>query len=90
MPDHPSEPQDRPRPARAGVVASCLVCGEPLPDGKPSGACSNRCRATLSRRDQAARQQVRDREIVAYLDMAERLEARAAELRAQARGLLST
>jgi len=51
-------------------------------------ACSNKCRAALARRRHAEARQARDQEILVLLEHAERLEARAADLRAQARGRL--
>jgi hypothetical protein len=51
-------------------------------------ACSAKCRAALNRQRQAEGRKLRDREILALLDHAERLEARAAEIRAQARARL--
>lgn len=88
MPTETPRPQAPPGPERAGVVGSprtCAVCGKPLPEGKPSGACSNKCRAALTRRRQAEARHARDRELLALLEQAEQLEARAAELRAEAR-----
>jgi predicted nucleic acid-binding Zn ribbon protein len=90
----PPRAEVSPEAVRTGMVGSpgpsrpCGACGKPLPDGKPSGACSNRCRAALNRQRKAEAQQARDREIVTLLDFAARLEARAADLRAQARGRL--
>jgi hypothetical protein len=52
-------------------------------------ACSAKCRAALSRQGQAERQRLRHQEVLALLEHAERLEARAAELRAQARTRLT-
>ena len=63
-------------------------CGQPL-EGRRR-ACSAKCRAALSRRGQAERQQLRDQEALALLEHAERLEERAAELRARARRQLAT
>jgi hypothetical protein len=63
-------------------------CGHPL-EGRRR-ACSAKCRAALSRRGQAERLQLRDAEVLALHEFAERLEMRAAELRAQARQRLRT
>lgn len=63
----------------------CRACGKPLPEGKPSGACSNKCRVALARQRQAEGRRARDQELLALLDQAEQLEAQAAELRAKAR-----
>ena len=62
-------------------------CGRPL-EGRQR-ACSAKCRAALSRQGRIERQATRDQEIGALLDLAERLEARAVELRAQARRRLT-
>jgi pyruvate dehydrogenase E2 component (dihydrolipoamide acetyltransferase) len=68
--------------ARALVAASerrCRACGKPL-TSRQQGACSAKCRATLSRRSKAAAHQQRDdelREVVAALRRAlEALEQR--------------
>ena len=38
-------------PSRNGTVTDpCLVCGNPLPPGRPRTTCSNGCRQTLWRR----------------------------------------
>lgn len=92
MPRALPTPQVSPQPERAGVVGSprpCAACGEPLPEGKPSGACSNRCWAALTRRRQAEQRQARDRELVALLDQAEGFYQRAAELLQAARRRLA-
>jgi len=84
MPTDLHKPQVSPQPERAGVVGSpgltCAVCGKPLPAGKPSGACSNKCRAALTRQRRAEARRAHDRELVALLDQAERLHQRAAEV----------
>jgi predicted nucleic acid-binding Zn ribbon protein len=91
MPTTLPQPQVQPQPERAGVVGSpqpvCIVCGEPREPSKRE-ACSNKCRAALTRQRQAERRQLRDGEILALLEHAERLEARAAELRTRACQLL--
>ena len=61
----------------------CIVCGGPREPNRRE-ACSNKCRAALTRQRQAQRQERRDGEILALLEHAERLEARAAALRARA------
>jgi hypothetical protein len=48
-------------------------------------ACSAACRGRRGREREAERQQLRDAELLALLEHAERLEERAAELRARAR-----
>ena len=77
-------PEDRP------VIASrqCPVCLKNPLQGAET-ACSARCRRGRSRQRGAERQQLRDQEVLAFLEHAERLEARAAELRAQARKRLT-
>ena len=59
--------------ARSGVVASpqpvCAVCGRPAGPRKPE-ACSDKCRAALSRRRREASLQARDRQIRALLEKA--------------------
>jgi predicted nucleic acid-binding Zn ribbon protein len=75
-----------PLPTGAGLPSrQCPAsgCGRPL-EGRRR-ACSAKCRAALSRENRAERQELREREIRALLDHAERLEAQAAGLRAQAR-----
>jgi hypothetical protein len=72
-------PEDRP------VIASrlCPIClKEPLQGGQT--ACSAACRRKRSRQREAEGREIRDREVLALLEHAERLEERAAELRAQA------
>ena len=96
MPTGPPQPQLPPQPERAGfsppVLGSprpvCIVCGAPREPSKRE-ACSNKCRAALARQRQAEAQRARDQELLALLDQAEQHEARAAELRAQARQHLS-
>ena len=91
MPTGPPQPQLPPQPERAGfsppVLGSprpvCIVCGAPREPSKRE-ACSNKCRAALTRQRKTERQERRDGEILALLEHAERLEARAAALRAQA------
>jgi hypothetical protein len=91
MVNHPQAPQDPAEAARAlstGAGLPSRQCPAPGCDRPLVGrqrACSARCRAALSRRGQAERRQLRDRDVLALLEHAERLEARAAELRAQAR-----
>lgn len=84
MSDPSPTPQLSPQPERAGVVGSpgptCAVCRKALPDRKPSGACSNKCRAALTRRRHAAQREVQDRELLALLDHVETLHQRVAEL----------
>ena len=95
MPDITPEAPVSPEAARAlstgGGIPSRQCpgpdCGRPL-EGRRR-ACSAKCRAALSRRGQAERQQLRDAEVLAWLEHAERLEARAADLRGQARRRLA-
>ena len=62
----------------------CPVCrAKPLQGAQT--ACSAACRRERSRRREAEARQTRDLEVLSLLDHAERLEARAAELRAQVR-----
>jgi hypothetical protein len=63
-------------------------CGQPLVGRQR--ACLSKCRAALSQRGQAERLQLRDAEVLALLEHAERLEEQAAELRARARQHLGT
>jgi predicted nucleic acid-binding Zn ribbon protein len=66
----------------------CTVCLKtPLQGGET--ACSAGCRRKRSRQRDLERQQIRDAELVALLDFAEKLEERAAELRAQVRKRLA-
>jgi predicted nucleic acid-binding Zn ribbon protein len=90
MPPAPPEPQVPAAgvhtPQDGPVLGSrpCPVCQKnPLQGGQT--ACSARCRRERSRQRVADRQQLRDQEVLALLARAETLEARAAELRAQAR-----
>ena len=87
---HP-EPQVPNGGVRTPVVASrqCPVCLKNSLLGEQT-ACSARCRRERSRQRVAERQQLRDQEVLALLEHAERLEARAAALRAEACQLLRT
>jgi hypothetical protein len=84
-------PNVSPQPVRAGVVGSpeptCAVSRR-LREARKREACSAKCRAALNRQRQAEGREFRDREILALLDHVERLEARAAELRAKAQARL--
>jgi hypothetical protein len=83
-------PQGRAHAAPSLVLGSrkCPVCEKaPLQGGQT--ACSAACRRERSRRRLVERQELRDREVLAMLEHAERLEGRAAELRAQARRRLT-
>jgi len=75
---------------RTPVVASrtCSVCLKNPLQGEQT-ACSPACRRERSRQRVAERQQLRDAEVLALLEHAERLEGRAAELRGQARRRLA-
>lgn len=74
-------------PAMVGSV--CPECGKrPVRPGQ--AVCSPRCRAARWRYRQVERQAIRTQEVLALLEHADRLEARAAELRAQARQRLRT
>jgi hypothetical protein len=93
----PSEPKDPaaavPTAHGGCVVPSCEVCGNPLGpralgQKNPQVTCPSTCREIRGhRRREAApaaaaeRQRVRDEEIAAYLDMADRLSGEAAMLR---------
>jgi hypothetical protein len=65
-----SLPLDGPSPERSGVAGSpqpvCAVCGGPRDDRKRE-ACSDRCRAALSRQRRAQAQVSRDDELRATL-----------------------
>ena len=56
---------------RAGMVGSrpCVVCGRPR-DARKREACSDRCRAALSRQRKTEARQERDAEIRALLEAA--------------------
>ncbi len=82
-----SMPDDPPESERAAVApgvvgfpdpilpGSCPVCGSPL-TGRQRVACSDRCRAELSRRRKAQAQAERETQVRAYLQTAgEALEA---------------
>lgn len=81
-------PQGRAHDASSLVLGSrkCPVCEKAPLEGEQT-ACSARWRRERSRRREAEGRQIRDQEVVALLDHAARLEARAADLRAQARVL---
>ncbi len=51
---------------------SCPVCGRPL-TGRQTSACSDRCRAALSRRTRAEGQAERDRRVRELLEAAMRV-----------------
>ena len=81
---------------RAHAVASpvigsrqCPVCQKNPLRGDQT-ACSAACRRKRSRQRDAERQQLRDAEVLALLEHAERLEERATELRARARQHLAS
>ena len=63
-----------PETARAPVVASprgtCEACRAPMAARKGKRACSGKCRARLSRREQDAARRRRDQEIRALLEAA--------------------
>jgi predicted nucleic acid-binding Zn ribbon protein len=82
-------PEGRAHTVPSPVLGSrlCPVCEKEPLQGEQT-ACSARCRRERSRRREAEGRQIRDAEILALLEHAERLEARAADLRAQARGRL--
>ena len=67
------EPKVSPEAERSGVVASpepvCAVCGGPREPRKRE-ACSDKCRAALSRRRREASLRERDRQIRALLETA--------------------
>lgn len=83
-------PEGRAHAAPSPVLGSrlCPVCLKNPLQGEQT-ACSSACRRERSRRREAEGREIRDREILALLEHAERLEGRAAELRAQARQHLS-
>jgi len=89
MPDTPQQaqvsPQGRAHAAPNPVLGSrqCPVCLKNPLQGEQT-ACSAACRRRRGREREAERQQLRDSEVLALLEHAERLEARAAELRSQA------
>jgi predicted nucleic acid-binding Zn ribbon protein len=66
-----SRPQVPPEAERSAVVGSpqpvCDVCGGPRDPGKRE-ACSDKCRAALSRRRRSHTQTTRDQEIRAVLE----------------------
>ena len=64
-----------PSAPRSDVVASpkrCPVCGGAMP-GRKTSACSDKCRAALSRRMRAEKQTERHRRMRAYLEAAVRI-----------------
>jgi hypothetical protein len=84
-------------PSGAQGLATARTCGhgrlpgadlDRLRQATGGPACSAKCRAALNRQRRAEGRELRDREILALLDRAEQLEARAAELRTQARARL--
>jgi hypothetical protein len=90
MPEASSQGQVSPE-GRAHAVARpvlgsqlCPVCQKRELQGQQT-ACSAACRRERSRRRDAEARATRDQEILALLEHADRLEARAVELRAQAR-----
>jgi hypothetical protein len=78
-------PLGRAHAAPSSVLGSrqCPVCRKNPLQGELT-ACSAACRRKRSRQREAERQQLRDQEVLALLEFAERFEARAAALRAQA------
>ncbi len=85
MPSALPEPQVPASAVRTPVVASrpCPVCQtQELQGGQQT--CSPACRRRRARGGEAERQALPGAEVLALLEPAERLEARAAELRAQA------
>lgn len=73
MPRRAHQPEVPPEAERSGVVASpqpvCAVCGGPR-DPRKREACSDRCRAALSRRRRDEAAQRRSREVRALLEAA--------------------
>jgi predicted nucleic acid-binding Zn ribbon protein len=78
-------PQGRAHAAPGPVLGSrlCPVCLKNPLQGEQT-VCSAACRRRRGREREAERRQLRDAEILALLEHAEPLEARAAELRARA------
>ena len=76
MPVPTPSPQVPAEPERSGVLGSaepvCVVCGGPR-DSRKREACSDKCRAALSRRRRALSQSTRDRETRAALEAIARL-----------------
>jgi len=83
-------PEGRAHAAPSPVLGSrlCPVCLTNPLQGEQT-ACSPACRRKRGRDRLAERQQLRDQEVLALLEHAERLEGRVAETRAQARQHLS-
>jgi predicted nucleic acid-binding Zn ribbon protein len=71
MPALTPTPPDGPGPERSALVGSpqpvCVVCGRPR-DLRKREACSDKCRAALSRHRRALSQTTRDRETRAALE----------------------
>jgi hypothetical protein len=94
MPTPPPGPEVSPEGHTYAVAAPAMVgslCPEcwkwPVRPGQV--VCSPRCRAARWRHRQVESQALRTQEVLALLEHAERLEARAAELRGQARKRLA-
>ncbi len=49
-----------------GVIAACPICGKPL-TGRQRSACSDKCRAAKSRREQARKLTERECRVQTYL-----------------------
>ncbi len=76
MPD-PTEKTERAAPSPAvvgsgGALRACPICGKPL-TGRQTSACSDKCRAALSRRKRADEQSEKDRRVRELLEAAVRV-----------------